>query len=246
MEPLLVYCSLPAGRYFLLLNPDTVILKGSLEAMSGFLDTHPDAGAVAPRYLNPDRSFQKFYCRFPTFLLFLIKYTFFFHLVPAKLRDKVFKGYNYEKEGDEFAGVKIIEQPASSCLLLKKAIFSGPLFDDAFPLFFNDVDLCRRIYGLFYNAYFLPEAEIIHSQGQSVKKFSEDYEPEYVVSWLRYIRKYDGWLVFILAEAVLSLHYILFSISNVFGVFLFKKSRKELMKNFVRRSRIILCRSQLK
>ncbi|MFZ5801249.1 MAG: glycosyltransferase family 2 protein, partial [Candidatus Omnitrophota bacterium] len=63
------------GRYFLLLNPDTRVLSGSLEKMVEFLGGHPDAGAVAPKYLNPDGTFQRYYYRFPNSLIFPISQT---------------------------------------------------------------------------------------------------------------------------------------------------------------------------
>src|SRR5919108_1078655 len=36
------------GRHLLLLNPDTVVTPGALDAMIGFLDDHADVGAVGP------------------------------------------------------------------------------------------------------------------------------------------------------------------------------------------------------
>lgn len=41
------------GRYFLLLNSDTLVLEG-LEKIIEFMDTHPEIGAVAPTMLESD------------------------------------------------------------------------------------------------------------------------------------------------------------------------------------------------
>jgi len=46
------------GEYLLWLNPDTMILKESLEPLVRFLESHPEAGIVGPRLLNEDGSFQ--------------------------------------------------------------------------------------------------------------------------------------------------------------------------------------------
>src|SRR5262245_21234446 len=40
------------GRYVLMLNVDTIILPGALEAMCAHMDAHPEAGAVGCRLLN--------------------------------------------------------------------------------------------------------------------------------------------------------------------------------------------------
>jgi len=46
------------GRYVLLLNSDTVVHPGALEALVAFMDAHPQAGACGPRLLNGDSTLQ--------------------------------------------------------------------------------------------------------------------------------------------------------------------------------------------
>src|SRR4051794_3221621 len=46
------------GEFLLLLNNDTIVLAQALDRMAAFLRTHPDAGAVGCRLLNPDGSIQ--------------------------------------------------------------------------------------------------------------------------------------------------------------------------------------------
>jgi GT2 family glycosyltransferase len=41
------------GRYAVLLNSDTIVLPGGLEACVRYLDEHPDVGVVGPQLLNP-------------------------------------------------------------------------------------------------------------------------------------------------------------------------------------------------
>ena len=49
------------GRYVLLLNSDTEVHPGALEAMVRFMDDHPDAGGCGPRLLNADGTLQILY-----------------------------------------------------------------------------------------------------------------------------------------------------------------------------------------
>ena len=43
-----------AGRYFLLLNNDTFVLRDSLEKLVQFMDQQPKVGAVSPRLVEAD------------------------------------------------------------------------------------------------------------------------------------------------------------------------------------------------
>ena len=53
------------GRTICLLGSDTEVRPGTFETMLGFLDAHPEAGAVAPRLVNADGSIQRACMRFP-------------------------------------------------------------------------------------------------------------------------------------------------------------------------------------
>jgi GT2 family glycosyltransferase len=53
------------GRYFLLLNSDTIVLEGAFEAVVAALDAHPDAAVAGPLLLNLDNSVQLSWARFP-------------------------------------------------------------------------------------------------------------------------------------------------------------------------------------
>ena len=48
------------GRYVLLLNSDTVVPPGTLEALVAFMDAHPQAAACSPRLLQPDGAPQPY------------------------------------------------------------------------------------------------------------------------------------------------------------------------------------------
>src|SRR5215212_627346 len=48
-----------AGDYILVLNNDTWMHAGALDAMIAFLDTHPDTGIVGPKVLSGDGSLQQ-------------------------------------------------------------------------------------------------------------------------------------------------------------------------------------------
>ena len=46
------------GKYFLLLNPDTIVRENTFEKMIGFFEAHPDAGIAGCKVLNADGTLQ--------------------------------------------------------------------------------------------------------------------------------------------------------------------------------------------
>ncbi len=56
-----------SGDYVLVMNPDCYLPEGALDGLLAFAKTHPDAGVISPRLLNPDGSIQEYYGRIPTF-----------------------------------------------------------------------------------------------------------------------------------------------------------------------------------
>jgi GT2 family glycosyltransferase len=72
-----------------------------------------------------------------------------------------------------------VDQAGGACMILSRAVVeaAGGLFDEAFPLFFNDVDLSRRIHGLGLAIHVLPVA-LDHGGGRSIRRLAPE-EQEY-------------------------------------------------------------------
>jgi hypothetical protein len=64
------------GDYFLIVNPDIVVLKGSIEKLLGYLTAHPQVGLIGPQLLNFDGSRQDSCFRFVTPLTILYRRVF--------------------------------------------------------------------------------------------------------------------------------------------------------------------------
>lgn len=176
------------GRNVLLLNPDTEIPLELVAGLSRFLDSKGDVGAVCPRYLLPDGRFSArfHYNRLPTLMSSLLHFTVAW---PLGKRTRWVK--SYLMEGESFDGPMPLEQPAAACLMVKRESVDGDLLDNRFPLFFNDVDLCRRIWENGYRIMYLPSYTITHYQSTSVKRLSAlDSRRERYVGLLNYFEKH--------------------------------------------------------
>jgi len=151
------------GEYILLLNPDTVVREGSIEKMVEFMNTHPDVGVIGPKLLNRDGSIQPSCREFPSYKNILFELTGIPRVFPRlSLWRMGYFNHNTLRE---------VDQPMGACLLIRRDLLreiGG--FDETFPIFMNDVDLCYRIKNRGWKVLFFPEAEVFHFKGKSTQR----------------------------------------------------------------------------
>jgi GT2 family glycosyltransferase len=154
------------GEYVLILNPDTLIHDGTLDKMVQYADKHPEAGAFGCRVLNADGTFQGCIRPLDTIrsewcaalgLGFLARFSDWFQ--PGTYVG--WKGENERKVG-WLAGCFLMARGN----LLKR--IGG--FDEQFFYYYEDADLCRRIWEAGYPILYTPQASITHLGGQSTNK----------------------------------------------------------------------------
>ncbi|MBI2861924.1 MAG: glycosyltransferase family 2 protein, partial [Chloroflexi bacterium] len=152
------------GHYILLLNPDTVLLEGSLAAMVSFLGDHPDAGVVGAKLLNPDGALQPSCFRFPTLAMLLLD---FFPIHSRLLNSRLNGRYPAELYDTIFT----IDHPLGACMMVRREAIDqvGPL-DEGFFMYCEEVDWCFRMRKAGWRNYFLPTAQAIHFGGESTKQ----------------------------------------------------------------------------
>jgi len=175
------------GEYILLLNPDTRVELGALDLLAGFLDSNPDFAAVAPRLVNPDGSTQLSVRGFPTFTSVLWEITGLPRLLP---RCRLFGGWR--RRWFDYDSPAEVAQPMASCLMLRRAVWNElGGFDESFPIFYNDVDLSRRLADSGYRTWFLSRARVVHRVGASTSQVRIRMLREASRSLFRYLRKHD-------------------------------------------------------
>jgi len=149
------------GEYVLLLNPDTELTSGALESLVAFMDSHPDAAGAGAKMIRPDGRVDRSVRSFPYPGAIALEFAGLSRLF---LRSRVLAGYrmgwfNYDREIE-------VDQPMGSCLILSKpAIDDIGLFDEGFPIFFNEVDWLYRAKQRGWKVYFTPSATVIHHGG---------------------------------------------------------------------------------
>ena len=89
---------------------------------------------------------------------------------------KIFKRsrkFGFYRYGDwSMKTAREIEQPMTSSLLVRRAAIEdvGGLFDEQFPIFFNDVDLCFRLQQRGWKIVFCPQSRVKHWGGASTNQ----------------------------------------------------------------------------
>lgn len=176
------------GEWVYLLNPDTELKPGSLSALLHYLKEKPGAAVAAPRLLNTDGTLQPSVRRFPNF-----KTAFSRHTILKKL--SLFSGEEASHKMADFGFDRelSVDQPAGAALLIRRAILEevGRL-DPHFFLFYEEVDLCKRIKERGYEIYFYPQAEVIHHEGKSRQKNRKQLFLPTLKSMFYYFSKHRG------------------------------------------------------
>jgi GT2 family glycosyltransferase len=175
------------GAYVLFLNSDTQIVGNAVKMMVAFLEENLRYGAVAPRLLNVDGTTQRTHMRTPSLLTPLLYGTPIERWWPDNPEVKRYFAldFDYEKDGD-------VEQPMAACLLMRrKALKKQKPLDESLWLFFNDVDLCRRLQQASWRIGYLSGAHVYHHGGMSTRQYA-DFVPEWHKNRLAYYRKHYG------------------------------------------------------
>ena len=183
------------GRYILLLNPDTLVVKHALARMVRFLDHQPLVGALGAKILTPNGDIDfRGGRRFPTPLTEFFDQATFSKIFPtSRIFGRYLMGYwdhNDSREVDLLSG---------ACIMVRRETIEevGPL-DEEFFLYGEDVEWCYRIKRAGWKIFYYAEAQIIHLGGGSTKDSPESLGVEALRSMNLFFKKgygvLDSWL----------------------------------------------------
>lgn len=171
-----------SGEYILFLNPDTRLNSGAISKLMNFIETHREVGALAPQLLHLDLTVQPSCREFPTLKIMAWEFLGLSHLFPkSRTFGRWRMGYF------DHMGLREVDQPMGSCLLISRRVLAEVgSFDERFPMFMNDVDLCYRIRKAGWPIIFFPGASVIHRLGESTQRA----KPRMIISSHRSICHY--------------------------------------------------------
>ncbi len=147
-----------ATPYALLLNSDTEVTPGTVQALRDCMERRPSAGAVACRLIDQDGSLQRSCWRFPTPLRAWGE--------ALGITQLIGRPSNYEEWG--YATERRVDFAVGACLLLRQeALDRVGLFDDRFFMYSEETDLCRRLALAGWDTWYTPRSSVRHHGGAS-------------------------------------------------------------------------------
>lgn len=152
-----------AGRYFLLLNSDTIVPPGSLAPLVAALDTCPDAAVASPLLLNRDGTPQFCWSRFPGFR--------------SELRGELDRSQSpYPLVAYAKSATRAQMQPfavdwvGGACFLVRASdTETVGLLDEGYFMYAEETDWCARFKQAGKVTLLVPAVAVMHLGGQSSK-----------------------------------------------------------------------------
>lgn len=174
------------SEYVLLLNSDTLVPEGAVERLCACLSSQPRAAVSGPRLLFLDGRLQVSCFPFPGTLAWLIE---------NKPLSAVAKRLPWLRRSAISLSPPAASAPVpwvlgAALLLRRTALDQVGGFDQNFFMYYEEVDLCRRLARAGWSTWFVPEAEIVHVGGASTSKGRVSMRLAHFRSTLRYYRRY--------------------------------------------------------
>jgi GT2 family glycosyltransferase len=195
------------GKYFLLLNSDTIVFPGVIEKSIEHMNENKHVGILGCRLLNLDRTHQHSAARLPTF-----KTIFYEHVLGIMA--------SWYPEEECTRTLKVGSVSGAYMMVSRAATEKVGLFDESYFMNVEDVDWCKRMWDNGFEVNYCGDVSIIHLGGQSIK-INPDIRWENRKNLLKYFNKHGGHLssivvfcIFIVGFLVYPLKYVL---AGVFG-----------------------------
>lgn len=139
------------GRFIVLLNNDTIVTRGWLNALTNTFLDFPDAGLVGVKLVYPDGKLQE----------------------AGGIVWQDASAWNYGRSDDpekpEYSYCRTVDYCSGACLMIKRQDFLDlGLLDDYYtPAYYEDTDLAFRVRKIGKKVYYQPAVTVIHFEGVS-------------------------------------------------------------------------------
>lgn len=178
--------SILQSTYVLLLNPDA-LLQTDLSSLREACDLPHAAGAGGCLLDESGRPQIGFMVRsFPTPAVLALEALLLNRTWPNNPINASYRGMRLD-----YSVVQSVEQPAGAFLMIRRAVWEElGGFDESFwPLWFEDVDFCRRAADRGYLWYYTPAAVCQHTGGHSIVKLALEMR---LVYWYGSVLRYSA------------------------------------------------------
>lgn len=154
------------GKYIFLLNPDTILVNNAIKILADYLDSNADVAVCGANLYSTDmvpiHSFQR--C-LPSPICDL---NLMLNNVIFKLKYQDSYTHNFTHKPLEVGYIT-----GADMMIRKSVIEKTDAFDPDFFMYYEETELTFRIHKAGYKSVSIPDAKIIHLEGQSIKTSNE-------------------------------------------------------------------------
>lgn len=175
------------ARYYLLLNPDTVLPPGALRGMLSFMEEHPQAGIAGPKLMMADGRLD-WACRrsFPTPEVSFYRLSGLGRLFP---KSKRFGRYNLTYlDPDQEAEVDSVV--GAFMMIRGETLEEVGYLDEEFFLYGEDLDFAYRAKKAGWKVYYYPQVTVVHYKRRSSSQNRKRAQHEFYRAMHLFYRKH--------------------------------------------------------
>lgn len=188
------------GEYVLLLNPDTLSSTQTLQTLAGFLEKNKEYGIVGPRQIDENNKTIRTCGRFPGFFTSLYEVFGLSKLAPRFFTPvPIMIDWEHDQSAD-------VDHVMGSYMLIRRSIIDKIGFmDEDYFLYFEDIDLSKRIANRGYKTRYNVDEVIFHACGGS-GYFEKKSRLFYVLTarqtyWKKHLKK--TWLLLTILSLII-------------------------------------------
>lgn len=173
-----------AGHVFPL-NSDAYVHQGCIRKVLDYARSHPEAGMIGPKLLNPDGSLQFSARRWPHPLAAAFRNTPLGRLFPKNrfTRDYLMADWAHDE-------VREVDWVSGAAFFARAEVLERVgAFDPAYYMYCEDVDWCFRAWQAGFKVMYLPDAVVTHEIGRSTDLAPNRMIFRFHASMLRFYRK---------------------------------------------------------
>ena len=209
-----------SGKYVVLLNSDAFLEPDSLRLALVHMEENPSAGLGGGRLVSPDGDWQPSARMFPSPLNDFLTLSG----LAARFPKSRFFGRFDRTWADPFNAAEVDWVPGAFSIIRLSVLNQVGYFDERFFLYYEEVDLCRRMKAAGATIHYWPDIVVVHLGGESSRTLNTSHfstSGAQLVLWrmrsaLLYYRKHHGSMAW-LARYVEELWYLLRICKNAPG-----------------------------
>lgn len=200
------------GRYFLLLNNDTIICS-TVDPLIDLMESNTEVGVLGCRLFYCDGRQQESVGYLPSVLSLVLSWTPLAQLFPRSAMFRRTVHADSALYGQPYSEVEWV----SGAFLLTRANLWHQLrgLDEHYFMYMEDTDYCHRVGDEGYKVVYSTASKVIHFEGAGRSWIGERAVLNSTNSYVVYIRKFHGTIAVILLRMLLSQVFVARSLAHL-------------------------------